>query len=495
MSSEILTRVREYEKRHEALISEEERPVFHLSPRVGWMNDPNGFSIYKGEYHIFYQYHPYETKWGPMYWGHAVSRDLVSWTYLPAAIAPDEESDNAGCFSGSALELPDGRQLLMYTGVKGTKLEDGTSLTHQTQCIAFGDGQEYVKYENNPVIDSGSLPKGFSAVDFRDPKLWQEPDGSYSCVIANRTDDKSGAILLYHSPDGIEWSFVSVLDRSRNECGAMWECPDFFELEGKSVLLISPQEMEADGLEYHCGNGTVCILGQYDAGTHTLQRESVHSVDYGIDFYATQTLLTPDGRRIMTAWMQNWDTVTNRIPDCKWFGQAIVPRELHVRGGRLIQNPVRELEKLRRKKVVHRNVSVGKEVSLDGISGRIIDMTVSIRPESGEGYRLFGIETACGGQHKTVLEYCPGTSTIHLDRRFSGCRSDVVHERKCFVRDRQGELKLRIVMDKYSMEVFVNDGEQAITACIYTDQSADGIRFFSEGGSVGMDVEKYELGR
>ena len=117
MTSQTLREARKYEEASEKMIQKEERPDFHLSVRTGWMNDPNGFSYYKGRYHMFYQYYPYETKWGPMHWGHAVSSDLLHWDYLPAALAPDEAYDRDGCFSGSAVELPDGRQLLMYTGV------------------------------------------------------------------------------------------------------------------------------------------------------------------------------------------------------------------------------------------------------------------------------------------------------------------------------------------------------------------------------------------
>ena len=121
------------------MIGRESRPGFHLSVRIGWMNDPNGFSVYEGKYHLFYQYHPYSSSTGPMHWGHAVSTDLLHWEYLPAALAPDEFYDRDGCFSGSAVELADGRQLLMYTGVSaGPKLPDGTSDDRQTQCVAAG---------------------------------------------------------------------------------------------------------------------------------------------------------------------------------------------------------------------------------------------------------------------------------------------------------------------------------------------------------------------
>lgn len=141
--SEMLEKARKYEFIQGQQIKEEERPAFHITPYVGWMNDPNGFSYYKGEYHLFYQYNPYSTHWDSMHWGHVVSKDLLHWNYVPTALAPDEDYDKFGCFSGSAIELEDGRQLLMYTSVNQEKLEDGTVRDIQTQAVAVGDGKDY----------------------------------------------------------------------------------------------------------------------------------------------------------------------------------------------------------------------------------------------------------------------------------------------------------------------------------------------------------------
>ena len=134
--SEMLEKARKYEFTQGQQIKAEDRPAFHITPYVGWMNDPNGFSCYKGEYHLFYQYNPYNTHWDSMHWGHVVSKDLLHWDYLPAALAPDQDYDKVGCFSGSAIELEDGRQLLMYTAVDREILEDGTARDVQTQAVA-----------------------------------------------------------------------------------------------------------------------------------------------------------------------------------------------------------------------------------------------------------------------------------------------------------------------------------------------------------------------
>ncbi|MCI8658541.1 MAG: glycoside hydrolase family 32 protein, partial [Oscillospiraceae bacterium] len=150
MTSEALQKARAFEAQYGPHIPSRERPAFHLTPTIGWMNDPNGFSLYKGEYHLFYQYHPYSNEWGPMHWGHVKSRDLIRWERLPAALAPDCGYDAAGCFSGGAVEMPDGRQMLMYTGVQRGRDADGFIRDIQTQCIAIGDGVDYNKCELNP---------------------------------------------------------------------------------------------------------------------------------------------------------------------------------------------------------------------------------------------------------------------------------------------------------------------------------------------------------
>ena len=492
MTSEALQKARDFEAQYGPHIPAVERPAFHATPTIGWMNDPNGFSIYKGEYHLFYQYHPYSNEWGPMHWGHLKTRDFIHWDRLPVAIAPDQDYDAAGCFSGGAIELPDGRQLLMYTGVQRGHNAEGFIQDIQTQCAAIGDGVDYEKYPDNPVLDKKDLPKGGSSIDFRDPKVWREADGTYYVVIGNRTEDTSGSILLYRSQDAVNWEFVRILDRCYNQYGKMWECPDFFPLDGKQVLLTSPQEMNPVGLEFHAGNGTVCLIGDYDPSGKGFSRQFVQAIDYGLDFYAPQTLLTEDGRRVMIAWMQNWATSGAKPYHCRWFGQMTLPRELSVKDGRLYQVPVRELEEYRGRCVMHRNSPVSAEVNLPGVQGRMLDMTVTVHPTGNELYRWFRIRVAKDGEHETIIRYRPSDGTLKIDRTRSGLPHDIVHTRSFLVPYREGEIKLRIILDRFSIEVFVNDGEQAASSIIYTRQEANVISF-EAGGSVLMDVEKYDL--
>lgn len=490
MDSTTLQNARAYEARHGAAIPAAERPAYHLTPYIGWMNDPNGFSFYQGRYHLFYQYYPYDTVWGPMHWGHAVSTDLLHWDYLPAALAPDSPSDKDGCFSGSAAQLPDGRQLLLYTSVRREEQPDGKTRDVQTQSVAVGDGIHYEKPFQTPVLDERHLPDGFSRFDFRDPKIWQEPDGSYSAVLVGQGKTEGGAALLFHSADGFRWEYVTILDASRGEYGVMWECPDFFELDGKQVLMVGPMEMQARD-EFHNGHCVIALIGSYDPVNHRFVRENVQLMDEGIDFYATQTLQAPDGRRIMTAWMQAWAGISDQPPQAKWFGQTICPRELHIRDGRIIQTPVRELDAAHGARVFHENVCIEGEVSLAGIGGRVIDLRLTVAPGAG-GCRTFAVRLAADGAHATTLTYEPRTRRLTLDRSRAGFRQDIVHIRSCTVRGQSETLDLRVLLDRSSVEVFVNGGEQTMTACIYTPPEAEGISFAADG-TARVTVEQYAL--
>ena len=488
-----LEKARAYEKQKAAKIGAADRPAFHLTPYVGWMNDPNGFSLYKGQYHLFYQYYPYDTSWGPMHWGHAVSRDLLHWEYLPCAMANDEDYDRNGVFSGSAIELPDGRQLLIYTGVREEKIKGRKSRVRQTQCVAVGDGVNYKKYGGNPVITGRQLPEGASREDFRDPKIVQAEDGSYLCYVGSRPADGSGQILVYESSDGFQWKFRNVLIENRNRVGRMWECPDVFALDGKTVLFTSPQDIRADQLEGLTGNCGITIVGTIDPGTGELCEEWIQPMDCGIDFYAQQSVQTADGRRVMIGWMQNWDACGERNPEQKWFGQMSLPREIHIRNGRIYQTPVRELDACRKQAVKAADLPVNGCVRLPGVSGRIVDLNMKVRPDATDGFSTFELRFA---ENEDGTQYCSLTydrrnGTLSISRLHSGTCRALLHERTCHVACTDS-LHLRVILDRFSAEVFVNDGEQTMSMAYYTDMKADGISFHVDGAAR-LDLEKYEL--
>ena len=509
--SKELAKAREFEAVEGAKVSGEERPVYHFSPRIGWLNDPNGLSYYNGKYHLFYQYHPYNSYWGPMHWGHAVSDDLIRWEYLPAALAPDTWYDKSGCFSGTAIGMDDGSHLLMYTSCGDSKDDPtGKGRWIQSQSIAImdpadgGSAGEYIKYEGNPVISEADLPEGGDPYEFRDPFLWRTKDGTFRALVANgRTSSDDGTrLLLFRSDDGLHWGDGKVLFEDERRIGVMWECPNFFRLGGRYILIASPMDMQAEegeavgSVRFPQGNNVCYITGDFDEETEVFKPDADDSdagyylyepVDGGLDFYAPQVLETTDSRRVMIGWMQD-PSMANLHDDEKFniFGQMTIPRELSIRDGRLIQWPVRELENYRTELVHVRDTEVAwDDIRIPGLTGRTLDLELEIRPEEGaQQYRNFSIRWAYDREHYMEFSYDPENSLVTIDRSHTGLPDNITRKRTIRVRDRRGAISLRLLIDRWSTEVFINGGEQTVSATYYTDLAAEDITFRSEGKAI-----------
>lgn len=297
------------------------RQKFHFEPKKGWINDPNGLIYYKGKYHLFFQHNPYDTKWDTMHWGHAVSDDMINWTELEMALVPNKEYENTGgCFSGSAIEK-DGRLYLFYTGV--------SEKYGQAQCMAYSDdGYTFTKYENNPIIpnfpDDGSR-------DFRDPKVTLIGD-TYHMVIGSGKDGV-GNVLLYTSKDLYNWEYKGVLFKSKY-AGESLECPDFFFLDGKYVIIYSIHKRKEPELNSH-----ICVaIGDFDGEKFICEKE--YLPEHGPAYYASQSFINKDGERVIFAWARKNRPET---VDEDYFGALSAPRTLHVKDGNLLAYPIKEL--------------------------------------------------------------------------------------------------------------------------------------------------------
>ncbi|WP_223702116.1 glycoside hydrolase family 32 protein [Sutcliffiella deserti] len=457
---------------------------YHIASPAHWINDPNGFSYYKGEYHLFYQHHPYDPTWGPMHWGHVKSRDLASWEHLPIALAPSSEYDKDGCFSGSAVEK-DGKLYLMYTGNVWTG-EDHESELEQVQALAISeDGIHFTKYENNPVI--AKAPEGdIHPFHFRDPKVWQH-NRNYYCVLGSRTKEHIGQVLLYQSHDLVEWNFMSVMAKGEGNFGYMWECPDYFELDGKGVLVMSPQGMKPEGVKFHNLHQAGYVLGSLDYKTGRLEHGPFEMLDYGFDFYAPQTTVDDSGRRIAIAWMAMWES---EMPEQKyqWAGAMTIPRELQLVDGKIISTPVEELKKLRADEVSFENELLTTETSFSSVEGTSLEMEVTINSGQAEE---FGIKLRKSEQEETVLTYNVKEKLLTLDREKSGAGPGGTRQAPVSLVD--NKLTLRIFVDSSSVEVFINGGEKVMTARIYPSQLANGISFFAKGEAKIVRLRKWNM--
>ena len=461
---------------------------YHVAPPAQWMNDPNGFCYFKGEYHLFYQHHPYSSIWDDMHWGHAKSADLVHWIDLPVALAPSEAYDRDGCFSGSAIEK-DGMLYLMYTGNIWTGSNRDTDL-EQVQCLASSeDGIHFEKWIENPVIQKA--PEGnIHPHHFRDPKVWKKDD-HYYCVLGSRTQEHVGQILLYRSDNLMNWEFIGIAAQGsgKETDGFMWECPDLFLLEGKDVLVMSPQGMKPDGDKYHNLHQAGYMLGKLDYVTGKYEHGPFEMLDYGFDFYAPQTMEDGQGRRILIGWMAMWES---RMPEQArhWAGAMTLPRQLFLENGRIRCRPIPELAKLRGCITAYDNVDVTGELHLDGLSGDCyeMEMLIDLSDAVHAGIKLRVNEAM---NEETVLLINREENTVSLDRNRSGMGPGGI--RKAPVDLSDGTLHLRLFMDRSSVEVFIQDGEKVMTARIYPDEKSTGISFFAEGSMKLVHLNKWEL--
>ena len=461
------------------------RQHYHFMAQTGWINDPNGLIYYKGKYHFFFQYNPYYGFWDCMHWGHAVSEDMVHWEYLPLALAPSENYDNhprGGCFSGSAIEH-DGKLFLMFTGTANNG--DGFE---QTQCIAYSeDGIHFEKYEGNPVL---TAPEGIPTDFFRDPKVWKHEDTYYMVCGASR--NHKAQALLYRSKDMFHWEFFNVLAESRGEWGYMWECPDFYPLGDKYVLMFSPMGV---------GDRTVVYLvGDFDYQTGKFDYHVNGEIDWGFDYYAPQSFEAPDGRRIIVGWANAWDW----MPFCKdwgptyqegWCGFYNIPREVRLMEDNTLQFiPVKEMELLRQEEWKQEQMSVGEERQAvkagDGISYEWkfkVDLeqtdatALKIIMRSGEGK-----ETVC------TLDFAE--SKMSVDRNHSDGWSKGISESILYLQDKK-ELDIHIFSDQSSVEIFTDQYRNNHSLNIYAGNEQNETYVCALGGKVVLkDMETYGLG-
>ncbi|AYA77973.1 glycoside hydrolase family 32 protein [Bacillus sp. Y1] len=485
------------------------RHNYHLMPECGWMNDPNGFSYFNNEYHLFYQHYPYDTVWGPMHWAHAVSSDLIKWNHKEIALKPGEDYDRNGVFSGSGIQVGN-EHWLYYTGHIDSLLDDvydkdfkkkpysqnqeTIPFIRQVQCLAKSvDGETYEKYENNPVITSDQVPTGIRVEDFRDPKVWPYQNQLYM-VVGAKSREHIGHVLFYTSKDGLSWEYLNQLSLGK-DYGTVWECPDVFELDGKHVLLFSPQEKPRVGNRFENVHSTMALIGEFDYSTGEFKVESEQELDEGFDFYAPQSLLTAEGKRVIIAWMNMWErSYPLHELGHGWNGSMTLPRELSIKNGRLIQKPYHRIEAYQRNGVEQKDFTINgiyQNTSLNGNSQRL-----DIQFEMTESNQ-FTIEFFKDTNEKLSLLFDKSKNEIVLDRSESEYVIENTGTKKDFIRsqwiDLSNPVHLSIFLDVSSIEIFVNNGEQVFTSLYFSKELSERILFHSQGTTQVNTVMKWEI--
>ncbi len=460
------------------------RPQIHFSPKAHWINDPNGMVFYKGTYHLFYQYYPDSTVWGPMHWGHATSKDMVRWQEQPVALYPDSLGY---IFSGSAVvdvantsgfgkngQVP----LVAIFTHHNPKLEKSDPTHVQQQSIAYSldEGKTWTKYAGNPVLPNPGI------TDFRDPKVrWYEPQKKWIMTLA--TKDR---VTFYASPNLKNWTRESDFGSDVGAHGGVWECPDLFPLthNGKTtwVLLVSIGSNAPNG-----GTATQYFVGDFNGKTFTPTSTQTKWMDYGTDNYAGVTFANTGSRTVLIGWMNNW-LYANKVPTTAWRGAMTVPRELGLTpvGNELYitSNPIRELNGLDKQAVSLKSLMVNGEA----------DLTTKLKAGTGP-FRLeltaqnpadFSIVLANQQGNELVIGYDKPTNSYFIDRTKSG-KTDfdkTFSGRHTAPRlPTNPAMQLTLLIDRASVELFADGGLTAMTDVFFPDTPLNQLRIRSVKGT------------
>lgn len=474
---DMIQRANQFIDEHTDLVVATYRPIYHAVPPFGWINDPNGFCYFRGEYHLFCQFNPYSAAWDCMHWGHWTSDDMVSWNWRGVALAPDMPYDAAGCFSGHAIVSRD-RLYLFYTGVS----RDSEGRERQQQCLAASeDGFHFVKDPENPVVPNALQPEHSDAANFRDPKVFRWGDG-YRMMVASK-GPKGGDYLFFDSSDLRHWKPAR---KHIEGLGTMLECPDYFELDGHTVTIASVMDMPMDGLRYPNTQPVVSMLDVEKRGPDCV------TIDFGMDFYAPQSVLTPDGRRVMIGWLRGWGhDFPPRYLGHHWNNMMTIPRELRVEGETLVQRPLRELATLRRNRRTFSGVSIA------GTHSRASEWQLTVVPGSAKRIQM-RIAEGAGGE-ALIVEYDVERRVLRTDRSIAGYAmgQDGAPEDKPYcealVGQKDGRLALRAFLDTSSIEIFTADGDIAMSTLFFPKGSADHFSMSSDDGSAQFSLELWDL--
>lgn len=420
------------------------RQRFHIEPPDGWLNDPNGLSFYKGEYHVYFQYSPIAPDGHtPRGWGHYHGSDLMHMTYDRAVMMPDIPEDSHGVYSGSAIEN-DGVLHIIYTGnVKMigdydyVKAGRGANVIHVTTTDGSKMSEKQVLLRNSDYPD-------FCSCHVRDPKVWKEGD-AWKMVLGARTLDDEGCVLVYESDDLITWKYTGKV--YKEGYGYMWECPDYFEIDGKGFLSTCPQGMPHYETKWQNLN---------ESGYFPVQGKLEDSVlgdftewDMGFDFYAPQTFLDPQGRRILIGWLgMDNKAYGNATTDLGWQHCLTIPRVVTIApNGKLRQQPIAEFDELK---------SNARRQS----SGQTAEYPLPFELD-GEPADSFSI--TLDGKLELDFDKEKKLFTMKFTDEKYGCGRTVRNAEIDSVRN------IRVIADMSSIEVYINDGETVMSTRIYPD--------------------------
>ncbi|OZG57765.1 beta-(1-2)-fructofuranosidase [Bifidobacterium tissieri] len=473
-------------------------PKFHIASNGGWINDPNGLCYYQGRWHVYYQLHPYGTQWGPMHWGHVSSDDMITWKREPIAFAPSLEQEKDGVFSGSAVIADDGKPMFYYTGHRWANGVDGSDGEWQVQMLAEPtDDSLNVLKKKGMVVD---CPRDKVNSHFRDPKVWKT-GGVWYMTFGVSSAEKRGQMWLYTSEDMVEWTFKTVLFEHPDPDVFMLECPDFFPVTDKDgnekwVIGFSAMGSKPSGFMNRNANNAGYMIGTWEPGGQFTPETEFRLWDCGHNFYAPQSFNTvagdtddnTDGRQIMYGW---YSPFVQPIPldDEGWCGQLTLPREVFLdEDGDIHTVPAAEMAGLREDSTDLGVVEVksGTEtVVAENAEAMEIEMTIDLKNTTADRAGIKVHATPDGAY--TYVAYDDQIGGIVLDRQ-ANAFGDRGYRVAPLTADELAadQLTLRIYVDRGSVEVYVNDGHQAMSSYSYAADGPRAVKLVAESGDLSV---------
>lgn len=428
-------------------MNNELRPSFHITAEKGWINDPNGLIYFNEMYHVFYQYYPYDTHWGPMHWGHVISKDLLHWERMPVALYPKIDTNEDGCFSGTSI-IANNMLFVVYTAFFEN---GGGDNIRQLQYLASSvDGIHFTKH--GQIIGEKELPNEYSACDFRDPKIWKENEKYYILVAAKKKDGR-GHILLFESKDIFNWTFVG--DVLRESLGIMYECPDF--VKNLNLLLISEQFQPNEGYTHLNVHSCRYFVGNMDLDKANFAARNVGIVDYGFDFYAPQTFANDN---IMMAWLNMWDR-NNPSEKYGFAGTLTIPRKIDVVDGKLIQTPIWDYSNKVTRKINKKHKSNFKLGAIKLDIENLNSLNMKLR-KKGEQYFSVSLD----GDLVVFDRSLAGEKIIGVEKN-----DDSINGIRRMPLYKKDKVVIEIISDEFSLEFFING--LSASFLLYPDVDAD----------------------
>ena len=429
--------------------------TYHLEPKTGLLNDPNGFSYFDGKFHLFYQNWPYGAAHGLKQWVHTTSTDLVHFKETGTRLLPDHAHDSHGAYSGSAYEIDD-KLFLFYTG----NVRDANWVRDPLQIGAWMDKDGNIEKFTDVLIQQ---PNDVTE-HFRDPQIF-DYKGQFYAIVGAQSLEKSGFIKLYKAIDNNvkNWVEVGNLDFGGTGSEYMIECPNLVFVDGKPVLLYSPQGLDKSELDYkNIYPNTYKVFDSFNPETPALVGEAtLENLDYGFEAYATQGFNTPDGRTLIISWigLPDVDYPTDRYD---YQGAMSLVKELSIKDGKLYQTPVADMTKLRQSSAA---------LTSQDRTNNTYELEFTVSAETTADLLLF----ADGEGNGLRLTIDTKTGKVILDR--SACGEQYALEygntRECTI-DKK-ETSIRLFVDKSIVEIFVNDGEKVFTSRVFPTDKQNGL--------------------